>query len=591
VGTTVLRLRRWASPAAVTAVAGVIVCLAGPVILIGRWLDHPSLAGALPGLPKTAPSGALGLALAGVALGVLRTEHASRGRRRFAVACASGVSFIGAAALLGSVSGWDAGIDRWLANAPAAAGGKAEPCLPSFHTALVLVLIGPALLLLDARPRRGPQPGQFLALVAVHILLLALLGHAFGNRVLYVTASPHDGGMSVAAALLGLLVSVGTLGARPDAGFTAVLRSAGGGGDVARRLLLVPVVIPLVTGLLIAGAQRAGLIGRGFSGWLFAVAYFTAFTFIIWWVASVVRRAEAERARAEDDVRRLNEELERRVLERTAQLGEANRDLAHKNRENELFVYSVSHDLRSPLVNLQGFSKELEVVCQEVHALLEDDRLPAELRRRGQALIDGDMTESLRFIQTAVLRLGTIIDALLRLSRAGRVQYHWQSVDLTGTVGRVVEALRSTIGERGAAVTVHELPPAWGDPVALEQLFANLIGNAVNYLDPERRGAIEVGGDVPGDTLGCVRSAGWSTYYVKDNGLGIPEAHLSKVFQAFQRLHPDSATGEGIGLTIVHRIVERHGGKVWLTSAPGVGTTFFVVLPNTAAAHGRGLQA
>src|SRR6202007_1792993 len=117
--------------------------------------------------------------------------------------------------------------------------------------------------------------------------------------------------------------------------------------------------------------------------------------------------------------------------------------------------------------------------------------------------------------------------------------------------------------------------PAWGDPQALEQLFANLVGNAVNYLDPQRPGRIEVGrSDGPGDD-----ATGLRTYYVKDNGVGIPAAQQAKVFLAFQRLHPEAAPGEGIGLALVRRVAERHGGKVWLASAAGEGSTFFVTLP------------
>lgn len=262
--------------------------------------------------------------------------------------------------------------------------------------------------------------------------------------------------------------------------------------------------------------------------------------------------------------------------------------LAQKDRENEMFVYSVSHDLRSPLVNLQGFSQELAAVNQDLRGLLAESELPPAMRQRGLKLIDRDATESVHFIQTAVSRLASIIDSLLRLSRVGRVQYQWQAVDVRAAVVRVVEALRGTLAQRGAEVAVQDLPPCWGDPTALELIFANLIGNAVNYLDPQRPGKIEVGSSEAPD----VAVSGLRTYYVKDNGLGISEGHLPKVFVAFQRLHPDVAQGEGIGLALVRRIVERHGGRVWVESAVGVGSTFFVALPvgpPNGAVPGEGL--
>ena len=185
------------------------------------------------------------------------------------------------------------------------------------------------------------------------------------------------------------------------------------------------------------------------------VSYFCTFTFIIWWVAGIIRGMESKRTEAKDLVHRLNAELEERVSKRTAELVEANRQLQQQNQEIEMFVYSVSHDLRSPLVNLEGFSKELSTVSQELHTLFKDACLPAQLRDRGHALIDGHMAESIHFIQTAVLRLSTIIDALLRLSRAGRVQYAMQSVDLAETVARVVEALDVTIADHGTRVDLH----------------------------------------------------------------------------------------------------------------------------------------
>jgi len=271
----------------------------------------------------------------------------------------------------------------------------------------------------------------------------------------------------------------------------------------------------------------------------------------------------------------LKERVYQEALERRAsELTRANSDLAQKNQEIEMFVYSVSHDLRSPLVNLQGFSRELGYARSELESMLSREML-ADDRERARLVVERDITESVQYIQTAVTRLSSIIDALLRLSRAGSVEYQPKLVEVAPVIHRIVEAMRGTITERGAEVVVMDLPPVWADPTALEQIFANLIGNAVNYLDPTRPGKIEVG-SVSRDIEDIEKAL---TFYVKDNGLGIAEAYLPKVFAIFQRLHGNVAVGEGVGLALVRRVVERHGGKVWVESVEAEGSTFFVAFP------------
>jgi PAS domain S-box-containing protein len=255
-------------------------------------------------------------------------------------------------------------------------------------------------------------------------------------------------------------------------------------------------------------------------------------------LTAIVRDA-ADRKRYEDALLRLNQDLEERVRQRTAELAERNLQLTQKTEENETFVYSVSHDLRSPLVNLEGFSEELQIAGRELLALLEDERLPPELRERAKQVYETGVSESISFIRTAVSRLGSIIDALLRLSRAGRVVYQIQNLDMNAIARRVVDSLRRTVEQKKAQVTVGDLPPARGDATAVEQVLANLVGNALNYLDAHRPGQVEIGATCDAEDDAQVR-----TYFVRDNGVGIPAAYLPKLFQALQRLHPDKAPGE-----------------------------------------------
>jgi signal transduction histidine kinase len=277
------------------------------------------------------------------------------------------------------------------------------------------------------------------------------------------------------------------------------------------------------------------------------------------------RLLEAERIQA-----RFQSDLARR----TDELAHINETLRQQTQENEMFIYSVSHDLRAPLVNLQGFSKELNHACNDLRVAVRASSLAPLPRQRIERLVDDDIGEALHYLQTAVLRASHIIDALLRLSRVGWVEYRRQQVRVGDIVQRVIDAMQASIRERHAHVVVHELPSVWGDPTALEQVFANLLGNAINYLDPLRRGRVEIGATPMPPGVHSLR-----IFYVKDNGLGIPAVALPRLFSAFQRLHGDVATGEGIGLALVRRVVERHGGRVWAESVEGAGTTFYLSLP------------
>ncbi|MGF6956193.1 sensor histidine kinase [Paraburkholderia youngii] len=284
------------------------------------------------------------------------------------------------------------------------------------------------------------------------------------------------------------------------------------------------------------------------------------------------RLLEAERIEA-----RFHADLERRA----AELARINETLRQQTQENEMFIYSVSHDLRAPLVNLQGFSKELIRACDELRDAVRGSSLATSTRERIERIVDEDIGEALHYLQTAVMRASHIIDALLRLSRVGRVEYRRQKVNVRDIVQRVVDAMQGSIRVRRARVTVGELPAVWGDPTALEQIFANLIGNAVNYLDPAREGRVEIGTTPAPPGVHSLR-----IFYVRDNGLGIPAIALPRLFTAFQRLHGNAAAGEGIGLALVRRMVERHGGRVWAESKEGVGTTFYLSLPEAAGAAG-----
>lgn len=277
-----------------------------------------------------------------------------------------------------------------------------------------------------------------------------------------------------------------------------------------------------------------------------------------------VTRDVSQRKQNEQRIEQLTRELEARVTE----LARSNRELAQQSSENESFVFSVSHDLRAPLVNLQGFSHELALTTSTLEQLLRDPTVPEDIRRRGLELTQGEMQESIGFIRNAVKHLGNIIDGLLRLSRVGRVEYASQEVDANAVVAEILASLHSTVVQSGATVNVSGLPVIRGDRNAVAQVFANIVGNALKSLDERRPGRIEISASADQPPV----------FAIVDNGIGIPEEYQRKIFRVFQHVHDSRTRGEGMGLAIVRRIIERHGGRIWFESRTGVGTTFYFTL-------------
>lgn len=252
----------------------------------------------------------------------------------------------------------------------------------------------------------------------------------------------------------------------------------------------------------------------------------------------------SERQQAESELARLNEELEQRVKERTAALEFANQEL-------ESFSYSVSHDLKAPIRAIQGFSR-----------MLADDHA---------ARLDQEGSRLLRIVIDNTRIMAKLIDDLLALSRVGRHEIKKSSVDLAALVRKDFALLRQQEPERDLQLSVQDLPRGWGDPSLLNQVLMNLLENALKYTRGQKSGNIEVGGR---------RSGPETIYYVKDNGVGFDPQYAHKLFGVFQRLHSGAKyEGTGVGLAIVQRIIQRHGGRVWAEGQVNAGAAFYFALP------------
>ena len=244
-----------------------------------------------------------------------------------------------------------------------------------------------------------------------------------------------------------------------------------------------------------------------------------------------------------------------------------NQNLMDKNQELEMLVNVVSHDLRSPLVNIQGFSKELSSACERLEAKLEEGM--GESAHKGEVgeIVGQEIPESLQYIKAAAGKMDAVLSGILRFTRLGRMTLKVEPLDVNAMVSVIAAAMEFQMKEKGVGLQIHDLPECVGDETLVSQVFFNLLENAHKYLDPSRPGIITVSGHVADEKV---------VFAVKDNGIGILPEHQGKIFEMFHRLNPKWESGEGLGLTIVKRIVERHQGEMWLESQPGAGTTFFV---------------
>ena len=255
--------------------------------------------------------------------------------------------------------------------------------------------------------------------------------------------------------------------------------------------------------------------------------------------------------------------LEKEIKER-AQLSA---QLKTKNKELEQIIYVTSHDLRSPLVNIDGYSKELEYSIDDLRREFDKTQIPTETLA---PILDHDMPDALRFIRSSASKMDTLLTGLLKLSRSGRAALTIDLIDMNDLISKVVEASEFQIKKASVELSISELPPCKGDAVQVNQVFSNLLGNALQYLDAERPGAIRISGRIENEH---------SVYCVEDNGIGIAQTHQNNIFEIFHRLNPAKGEGEGLGLTIVTQILSRLSGNIWVESIPNEGSRFFVALP------------
>jgi signal transduction histidine kinase len=295
----------------------------------------------------------------------------------------------------------------------------------------------------------------------------------------------------------------------------------------------------------------------------------------------LVQRTSRQRESARNELAATNANLERIVAHRTADLTEANEEI-------QRFAYIVSHDLRSPLVNIMGFTTELEAlrndIFEEIAKLREQAGVAAahaDPREGAGASTDPLGTgfdEAITFIKTSITKMDRLINAVLKLSREGRRDFKPEEIDMNALLASIAQTVAHRASEQGATVVVSDLPPVVSDQLAVEQIFSNLLDNALKYGRHEEPGRIEIKGRATRTQV---------IYEVCDNGRGIDPHDHQRVFELFRRSGPQDQPGEGIGLAHVRALVRRLGGTMGLTSELGKGSVFTVTLPRRWVGENR----
>lgn len=515
-----VRLSRWAS-------CGLI--FVGSLVLIGWLLHIPILKSAAPTFIAMNPLSAVLFIVGGGAL----LRAANRGRKRpdvIVLICGAILLLGGATKIVECCLGVDFNFDQMLFHRAVNSPGPFGPNEIAMNTALSFVCCGLSLLLLDVQTRRGSRPAQAFIMVVGLMALLALIG--YGYRVLPLYSFGSRVPMALNTAIGFELFAVAAISARPSRGLMMVITSDTTGGAMARRLLPMAIFIPLILGALLFSSENHGLLAVESGISLFAFAIIVLFTVVIWWNAKLLFRAEQERLKAMEQLKRTTADLER------------------SNTELQQFAYVASHDLTEPLRMVVSY---LELLSGHARAKLDDEE-----------------REFIGYAADGARRMQTLIRDLLAYARVDTRGRPLEPTDCEQVLDSVISNLKVAIEETQTVIERERLPVVQGDVVQLTQVFQNLIGNAIKFH----------GKELPKVHIGAKRENNEWVFHVRDNGIGIDPKNFQRIFVLFQRLHTrQEYPGTGMGLAICKKIIERHGGKIWVESKPGEGTAFFFTIP------------
>lgn len=529
--------------------ASIAVFLVGCVVLAGWTANIAILKSFFPGMVVMKANTALAFSLAGISLWLFNSSSPQTDRytRYVRQVTAMLVFLLGSLTFAEYMMGLDLGIDELVFQEMPGAPETFTPGRMAPVTAFNFSLIGASLLFMSLRTEDCHRLGQWLVLPSIFTSWLAVLGFLFGVEPLYdITPIMSLASIAPNTSLTFILLCTAMLFTQPDLGPIAIMVSDGSGGLMARRLSLAAIVVPVILGWLTLMGQRAGLYNANMSFSLFIIANTIIFFVLVVSNASALNRSDIVRRQVASELLQRTDQLEatnKRLQSHASALEAANKEL-------ESISYTVSHDLRSPLRAVDGFSR----------ILLED--YSAELAQ--------DAKRYLQLVRGNAQQMGRLIDDLLEFLQLGRYVLNRQKIMPIDIVNRAIEELQEEQKDRKIEIVIGDLPACDADPGMLKQVFVNLISNALKFTRKKELPRIEIGSQL---TKGNV------VYFVKDNGAGFDMQYANKLFGVFQRLHSsEEYEGNGMGLANVQRIIHRHGGRIWAEGEVGKGATFYFTL-------------
>ena len=524
----------------------------GVVALIGWALDLEPLKTLFLGNISIKTNTAISLTCLGLSLLCLAPVPRPRWQLMLGRALAIVPTVIGLLTLSEHLLGWNLGIDQLLFAEPLGAAATASPNRMGPPASVSLPLLGVALLLIDSETPRGRAPGQVLAMVAILIAFIPVLGFINDVRELYSIA--RFTGIAPATAFGLLVMPFGILLSRPEVGWMRRVFADDAGGFVLRRLIPASVFLPIFIGRLRAVGQDAGFYDADFGRSLATALFIAAFSMITWWTAATVRRHAVARERAEA----AEHVMHQRLLVTLESERHARAMAERSNRMKDEFLATLSHELRTPLQAMLGWA----------HVL-------------GQTGVEtADAKRGLQAIERNARLQAQLIDDLLDMSRieSGKVRLDVQDVDLRLVIESALAAAAPGAAARGLSIEREidsDVAVVRGDPARLQQVLWNLISNALKFTQP--------GGRI---TVSLRRTPGHVELAVADTGIGISGEFLGQVFDRFRQADPSTTRrhgGLGLGLTIARHLTDLHGGTLEAASdGLNRGATFTVRLPHTA---------